>query len=180
MVIKLTVSQTSGYFLNIRAGGVHFYFWSVLLMNMINRFGTQIEHLQKNECKVATQITKYTRIYQYMLRRKGWSLAKTFLRGPFSVAPLQWVVSQHQPHERERLAPRDYSMSSRPVPLRDSFVAGPTVTNNGTREAFNYYHLPSLVPVQIAIRCLIAGPVRRPICNDDDELEYIQTRLAWW
>ena len=45
--------------------------------------------------------------------------------------------------------------------------------NNGTREAFTllYYHLPSLVLVQPAVCCLIAGPVRRPICNDDDELD---------
>ena len=62
-------------------------------------------------------------------------------------------------------------MSSRPVPLCNSSVAGPTVMNSGTQEAFNYYHLPSLVPVQPAVRCLIACPVRRPICNDDDELD---------
>ena len=39
-----------------------------------------------------------------MLRRKGWSLAKTSLRSPFMVAPLQWVVSRHQPHECEARA----------------------------------------------------------------------------
>ena len=53
MVIKLTVSQTSGSFLSMRAGGVYFYFWSVLLMNIINCFGAQLRYSQKNECKVA-------------------------------------------------------------------------------------------------------------------------------
>ena len=76
-------------------------------------------------------------------------------------------------HERERMTPRDYSMRSRPVPLRGSSVAGPTVTNKSTREAFNYYHLPSLVPVHPAVRCLIAGSVCRLICNDDDELDQL-------
>ena len=66
-------------------------------------------------------------------------------------------------------------MSSRPVLLRGLSVAGPTVMNNGTREAFTllFYHLPSLVPVQPAVCCLIAGPVRRPIRNDDDELNWL-------
>ena len=35
-----------------------------------------------------------------------------------------------------------------------------------------YYQLASLVPVQPAVRCIIASPGRRPICNDnDDELD---------
>ena len=38
---------------------------------------------------------------------------------------------------------------------------------------YYYYHLASLVPVQPAVRCLIAGPVHRPICNDDDELDWL-------
>ena len=37
MVIKLTVSQTSGSFSSMRAGGVYyFYYWHVFLMNIIN------------------------------------------------------------------------------------------------------------------------------------------------
>ena len=50
---------------------------------------------------------------------------------------------------------------------------------------YYYYHLPSLVPVQPAVRCLIAGPVRRPICNDDDELDRLLNnvhlnQIGWW
>ena len=57
MVIKLTVSQTSGSFLSMREGGV----WSAILMNIINCFGAQIQRLQKNECKVArTNYKMYT------------------------------------------------------------------------------------------------------------------------
>ena len=39
-----------------------------------------------------------------MLHRKGWSLAKTSLCAPFSIAPLQWVVSRRQLHECEARA----------------------------------------------------------------------------
>ena len=96
MVIKLTVSQTSGCFLSMRAGDVYFNFWPTLLMNIINCFAAQIQHLQENECKVTH--THYN-TFRYVLRRKGWSLAKTSLHAPFSTAPLQYVVSRRQPHE---------------------------------------------------------------------------------
>ena len=71
-------------------------------------------------------------------------------------------------------------MSSRRVLLHSSSVAGPTVTNNNTREAFTllYYHLLSLVLVQPAVHCLIVGPVCRPICNDDDELDRLLNSVA--
>ena len=36
MVIKLKVSQMSGSFSSMRAGGVYFYYWHTFLMNIIN------------------------------------------------------------------------------------------------------------------------------------------------
>ena len=39
------VSQTSGSFSGMRAGGVYFYYWHVLLMNIIYYASEQIQYL---------------------------------------------------------------------------------------------------------------------------------------
>ena len=53
MVIKLTVSQTTGSISNMRAGGVSFYYWHVVLVNIMNRVNARIHCLQEKGCKVA-------------------------------------------------------------------------------------------------------------------------------
>ena len=63
--MKLTVSQTSGGFLRMRAGGVYYYFWSALLMSIIYCFGSQTQHLQENERNVAHRLQN---IYLYICK----------------------------------------------------------------------------------------------------------------
>ena len=96
MVIKSTVSQTSGSFLSMRAGGVYFYFWFALLMSIINCFGAQIQHLQENECKVAHTNYKINTGTGCLKRAGRWQKPPpfTFLRS----SP-QWVVSRRQLHK---------------------------------------------------------------------------------
>ena len=48
IVIKLTVSQTSGSFSSMWAGGAFYYYWHALLMNIINCISAQISLLKEN------------------------------------------------------------------------------------------------------------------------------------
>ena len=52
MVIKSTVSQTSGSLSSMRASGVYFYYWHVFLVNIINYTSSRVQYLQQNECEV--------------------------------------------------------------------------------------------------------------------------------
>ena len=51
MVIKFTVSQTSGSFSSMRAGGV-FYYWHTVLVNIINNVRARLPCLQENGAKL--------------------------------------------------------------------------------------------------------------------------------
>ena len=55
MVIKLTVSQTSGRFSSMQAGGVFYYYGHMLLMNIINCISAQISLLKE----ICVRIEKY-------------------------------------------------------------------------------------------------------------------------
>ena len=52
MVIKSTVSQTSGSFSSMRAGSF-FYYWHGVLVNIINCISIRIQYLQEKGCEVA-------------------------------------------------------------------------------------------------------------------------------
>ena len=80
MVIILKVSQTSGSFSSMWAGGVYFY----NLMNINNRASTQIQYLQQSECKfghIHVVYTKNTYIIhtEYRLVHKHDSSSTEFL-----------------------------------------------------------------------------------------------------
>ena len=158
MVIKLTVSQTSGSFSSMRVGG-GFYYWLAFLMNIINDVHTQIQHLQENEYKVAHTQDSTKKNIPTSFCQGVWRRQLNFK--PFCVDRADRL---HRPPS-VHLFPLLPSSSARHDPLSGSSVGGPTVNE---QRYLRSIHTTIIIVTTIRVwlrfnqlyDCLIAGPVR--------------------
>ena len=82
MVIKLTVSQTSGSFPGMREGGVFFIIESKLSMNIINYMGTKVQFSLEHEYKGTQCTTQNTYTSGYSkIKHRHYTLFLLFARG---------------------------------------------------------------------------------------------------